>query len=63
MNEPGTDVRNALFRRAIETPSRLKRGRSASVLVAGIGDIFLGDNGFGVEVVEQLYGRMRAGAD
>ncbi|HEX2741816.1 MAG TPA: hydrogenase maturation protease, partial [Rubrobacter sp.] len=31
---------------------------SRRVLVAGIGNIFLGDDGFGVEVVKRLAGRV-----
>ncbi|EUA13903.1 putative hydrogenase maturation protein HupD [Mycobacterium xenopi 4042] len=32
--------------------------RSARILVAGIGNIFLGDDGFGPEVLRQLPGRL-----
>ncbi|UXY25742.1 hydrogenase maturation protease [Streptomyces sp. HUAS TT20] len=34
-----------------------ERGRDGRVLVAGIGNIFLGDDGFGVETVRVLAGR------
>ncbi len=38
--------------RTRRSPSR--RGRAVKVLVAGIGNIFLGDDGFGVEVAQRL---------
>ena len=34
-----------------------RAGRPPTVLVAGIGNVFLGDDGFGVEVVQRLAGR------
>ena len=33
------------------------RGRRSSILVAGIGNVFLGDDGFGIEVVRRLRSR------
>jgi len=41
---------------AEQTPRESERQR-ASILVAGIGNIFLGDDGFGVEVVKRLLAR------
>lgn len=42
---------------AREASSAAKQGRQ-SILIAGIGNIFLGDDAFGVEVVRRLVGRM-----
>ena len=45
-----------LAERATETPAEITRPRpiKRGILVAGIGNIFLGDDGFGVEVVRRL---------
>jgi len=68
--DPGRDV--GLMRqpghRFFFAPEELERSGSASdpnsvdvrakrILIAGIGNIFLGDDGFGVEVAQQLIGR------
>ncbi|HTW58756.1 MAG TPA: hydrogenase maturation protease [Terriglobales bacterium] len=40
-----------------EQPQVRTHAQPASILVAGIGNIFLGDDGFGVEVIKRLAGR------
>ncbi len=39
------------------SPTALAAGRGRRVLVAGVGNLFLGDDGFGPEVARQLAGR------
>jgi hydrogenase maturation protease len=53
--EPCEDDRPALL--TAERPSAEASLRTQPILVAGIGNIFLGDDGFGVEVVRRLRAR------
>jgi hydrogenase maturation protease len=72
-DDPGRDLGEArlpghrFFYSAQEVeplPPRAAGGRAARVLVAGIGNVFLGDDGFGVEVARRLSAeRLPAGVD
>jgi hydrogenase maturation protease len=60
-DDPGRDLGDARmpghrFFYAIDEVEPLASSTGAPVLVAGIGNIFLGDDGFGVEVVRRLAG-------
>ncbi len=43
--------------RVRRVPANLRPSQKPTILVAGIGNIFLGDDAFGVEVVRRLAGR------
>ncbi len=60
MTSPGQDAASSLLDIALaNTPDEPEAdgARHAKVLVAGIGNIFLGDDAFGVEVVRRLEGK------
>ncbi|MGH9131171.1 MAG: hydrogenase maturation protease [Acidimicrobiales bacterium] len=64
MSSPGQEAASSLLEIAMANSPTSGDGRSATgaprtqkVLVAGIGNIFLGDDGFGVEVVRRLEGK------
>lgn len=63
-DDPGRDLGEARFlgHRFFFSPKRWSRSMwslpvGRRILVAGIGNVFLGDDGFGVEVVRRLAGR------
>jgi hydrogenase maturation protease len=53
-DDPGTDLRRAQGRYWYFAPGDVEPLRKRKILVAGVGNIFLGDDGFGVEVVRRL---------